>query len=88
MDCPRYWKLYIQLGENYLQGTGTVEYRLNSGTWTTIIPDNTTMAAVLAGVTAGDTLEVRHTVASGTDEQYLAVLAPVSTADAYMILAY
>jgi hypothetical protein len=73
---------------NYLQGTGTVEYRLNSGTWTTIIPDNTTMAAVLAGVTAGDTLEVRHTVASGTDEQYLAVLAPVSTADAYMILAY
>jgi len=66
--------------------TGIVEARLNGGAWSTIIAA-TLITGNLAGVTAGDTIEVRHTQSgTGSTETWLKIDAPSTTADAYGVL--
>lgn len=66
--------------------TGIVEARINAGAFTTIIAAGNTTGS-LAGVTAGDTINVRHTQGGGAVPQtFLQVDAPSSTVDAYAIL--
>lgn len=65
--------------------TGDVEARINGGAWSTVISSGNT-TGTLAGVTAADTIEVRHTELSVSGETFLQVDAPTSTAGAWGIL--
>lgn len=65
--------------------TGAVEARINGGSWTSVIAASST-TGTLGGVTAGDTIEVRHTEASVSGETFLQVDAPTSTAGAFGVL--
>lgn len=66
--------------------TGIVEYRLNGGSWTTVIAAGLRLGRILA-LTATDDLEFRHSQAGpGTAETILQVRPPVSTAGAYAVL--
>ena len=65
--------------------TGIVEARINVGGFVTVIAAGLT-TGTLAGVTATDTIEVRHTEPSISGETFLEIDAPASTIDAYAIL--
>lgn len=67
-----------------LPAAGVVEFRINGGTWTTGIAASATTGSV-PGVTAADTIEVRHT-SGGAVETFLQLTPPTSTAGAYAIL--
>lgn len=68
--------------------SGNVEYRLNGGAWTTLITAGATTGTIV-GVTASDTIEVRHLSNTGTStETFLELLAPSGTVNAYAILIY
>lgn len=64
--------------------TGGVQARINGGAWTTVIATGMT-TGTLAGVTAGDDIEVRHQQ-SFNIETFLQIDAPTSTTGAYAIL--
>lgn len=66
--------------------TGAVQAQINAGGFVTIIAAGLTTGS-LAGVTAGDNVQVRHTQSGGAVAQtFLQVDAPSSTVDAYAIL--
>ena len=63
--------------------SGNVEYRLNGGSWTTIITAGT-KSGVISGVTSGDTIELRHL---STDTGALKLLNILSAgADGFAVL--
>lgn len=64
-----------------------VEYRLNGGFWTQLIPSGNTSGSI-AGVVATDTIEIRHldTGLSGTDYHFLSMDAPGVGQDGYAVL--
>lgn len=64
---------------------GVVEAQINGGGFATVIAATAT-TGTLAGVTAGDTIEVRHTESVATVETFLEVVPPTSTVGAYGIL--
>ena len=65
--------------------TGAVEARINGGSWTSVISATNT-TGTLAGVVSSDTIEVRHTDASPTNDTFLQIDAPTSTAGAFAVL--
>lgn len=67
--------------------TGFIQARINGGSWSNVILVNQT-TGTLAGVTAGDTIEVRTNTSltlSGVTETILRVDSPSSAEDAYAI---
>lgn len=66
--------------------TNDIEYRLNGGSWTTLIAQGGTTGDIL-GVSVSDTIEVRHVngEAAGLEKQ-LDMNAPGAGTDAYAIL--
>lgn len=64
--------------------TGDVEARINGGAWAAVISSGTT--GTLAGVTASDTIEVRHTEPSVGSPTILTIAPPTSTAGAFGVL--
>lgn len=74
------------IAQNVLAGGDLVEGRINGGSWTTIISAGLT-SGTLAGVTATDTIEVRHTHnGANTNQTILKATAPVAGLGAYGIL--
>lgn len=65
--------------------SGVVEYRLNGGAWTSLITAGNTSGSI-AGVSASDTIEVRHSSAVAGSKKQLSMDAPSSGQDAYAIL--
>lgn len=65
---------------------GDIEGRINGGSWGTIISSGNT-SGNLAGVTAGDTIEIRSNglTLSGVDETIFRMDSPSSAEDAYAI---
>jgi hypothetical protein len=66
---------------------GDVEARINGGGWAQIIPSGNTTGN-LVGVTAADTVEVRHLDSSSSDERLLTVTAPSGTEDGFGVLVF
>jgi len=64
---------------------GVVEAQINGGGYSTIIATSGT-TGTLAGVTAGDTVDVRHTESVAVYETFLEVISPTSSVNAYGIL--
>lgn len=66
--------------------TGAVEAKINAGAFAAVITAGNTTGS-LPGVTAGDTITVRHTqTGSGSTQTFLSIDAPSSSADAYGVL--
>lgn len=61
---------------------GNVEYRLNGGAWTTCITTGNTTGNI-PGVTATDTIELRHTTLTTPDPNFVELQNPSATAVAY-----
>lgn len=75
----------FNIGSNVLS-SGTLEARINGGSFVTVIATSAT-TGTLAGVTATDTIEWRHTQSTGFNETFLEIVAPVTPASsAYGIL--
>lgn len=68
-----------------LDSGASVEARINGGSWTPVITGGGT-GGNLAGVTAGDTIEVRHDDSTSGGQTLLTVDSPTSAEDAYAIL--
>lgn len=64
-----------------------LQVKVNGGTLTTVIAAGNT-SGNLAGVTAGDVIEVRHTDSSTSGELLLTIDAPSSDDDAYAVLIF
>ena len=65
---------------------GNVEYRLNGGTWTSVITTGNTTGNI-AGVSISDTIELRHTTATTPDPQFVELQDPGATPVAYGIFS-
>jgi len=75
----------FNIGSNVLS-SGILEARINGGAFATVIATSAT-TGTLAGVTAADTIEWRHTQATGFTETFLEIVAPSTPASsAYGIL--
>jgi len=89
--CPNAWTSVPDTGTYaFTIGTslsGDVEARINGGGWAQVIASGNTNGN-LAGVTAGDTIEVRHLDSSSSDEVLLTVDSPTSSVDAFGILVF
>jgi hypothetical protein len=71
---------------NHNMSGGIVEAKINGGSFTTIVADGTA-TGTLAGVTAGDSIYVRHTQPGGGGlEDMLTITPPTSTVGAFGIL--
>lgn len=69
-----------------LLSSGAVQARINGGSWTTVISTGNT-TGTLAGVSAGDTIEVQHTqTGSGSAETLLKVTPPSTSTIGYAVL--
>lgn len=66
--------------------SGNVEYRLNGGSWTTVVAAGNTTGNFAA--TSGDTIEVRHTQTGSTDSQTFLELVVGGSSVAYAVLTY
>lgn len=66
--------------------TGTVDVRINGGSWSTVISATNTTGTF--GATAGDTIEVRHTQSGSTDSETLVELTFGGTSIAYGVFTY
>lgn len=65
---------------------GDVEYRINGGTWTTLIAASNTTGGIGSGlITNGDTIEVRHT-SSDVGAQKLLTMSLGATLTAFAVL--
>jgi len=69
-----------------IDSSAKVQARINSGSWVDVITAGGT-SGNLAGVTAGDTIEVQHDDSTTGGETFLLVDSPSSAEDAYAILA-
>lgn len=89
--CPNIWTSVPDTGTYaFTIGTslsGDVEARINSGSWVQVIASGNTNGN-LAGVTAGDTIEVKHLDSSSSDEVLLTVNSPTSSVDGFGILIF
>lgn len=65
--------------------TGDVEYRLNGGTWTTLISAASTSGSIV-GVSVSDTIEVRHLSTDTSALKQLDMTAPGAGQDAFAVL--
>jgi hypothetical protein len=66
---------------------GDVEARINGGSWQQVVVSGNTTGN-LTGVTAADTIEVRHLDTTSSDEVLLTVAAPSGTEDGFGILIF
>lgn len=66
--------------------SGTVQYRLNGGSWTNVVTAGNTTGTFSA--TATDIIEVRHTQAGSTDSETFLELVFGGTSIAYAVLTY
>lgn len=66
-------------------GSAKVEYRLNGGTWTTLIAAGLSTGAI-AGVSVSDTIEIRHDDATGGFRRFIAMSAAGAGQDGYAVL--
>jgi len=66
-------------------GSAIVEYRLNGGSFTTLISAGGTSGNI-AGVVATDTIEIRHDDATADFTRFLTMTAPVTGQDGYAVL--
>ncbi len=64
---------------------GDVEFRLNAGSWTTLIAAGGTSGSV-AGVVATDTIEIRHLSTDSATEKLLSMNAPASAQDGFAVV--
>ena len=64
---------------------GLVQYRLNAGAWTTLIPNGSTTGSIV-GVVATDTIEVRHTSSDAGLLKHLTMTAPGAGQDGFAVL--
>ena len=65
--------------------SGNVEFRLNGGSWTTLIAAGGTSGSI-AGVSVSDVIEVRHLSSVASSKKQLSMDAPSVGQDAYAIL--
>ena len=65
--------------------TGNVQYRLNGGSWTTSFAAGLTTGTI-PGVTATDTIELRHDANDGAQQNFVELQNPSATAVAYGLL--
>jgi len=70
-----------------LDSGALVEARINGGSWGTVISGGAS-SGNLAGVTAGDTVEVRHDDSASSGQTILRVNSPTSAEDGYAILIF
>jgi hypothetical protein len=66
---------------------GDVEARINSGSWQQVVVSGNTTGN-LTGVTAADTIEVRHLDSTSSDEVLLTIAAPSGTENGFGILVF
>jgi hypothetical protein len=89
--CPNAWTNAPDTGTYaFTIGTsivGDVEARINGGSWGQVIASGNTTGN-LTGVTAGDTIEVRHLDSTSSDEVLLTVNSPTSSVDGFGILVF
>jgi len=89
--CPNAWTNVPDTGSyGFTIGTnlsGDVEGRINGGSWVQVIASGNTVGS-LTGVTAADTIEVRHLDSSSSDEILLTVNSPTSSVDGFGILIF
>lgn len=69
----------------FSHATGIVEAQINGGGYSTVIAA-TNVTGTLAGVTAGDRIETRHTESSVGGNNYLEIVAPSDSQGAYGVL--
>lgn len=74
----------VNIGAAY--ASSNVQYRLNAGAWTTVIGAGGTTGNI-AGVTASDVIELRHTVNQTPDPQYIELVNPAAVIVAYGTLS-
>lgn len=70
----------VRIGAAY--STSNVQYRLNGGSWTTVISAGST-SGTIAGVAVSDTIEVRHTANETPDPQFVEIENPSTATVAY-----
>lgn len=76
----------FDIGADVITGSNDVEARINGGGWASVIAAGLT-SGTLAGVTAGDTIEVRHTESGADTNQTLLTVTPPTDPDgAYAVL--
>lgn len=74
----------VRIGAAY--ATSNVQYRLNGGSWTTVIASGGTSGTIL-GVVPTDTIEVRHTVNETPSPQFISIDNPSAVRVAYGTLS-
>lgn len=70
----------VNIGAAY--STSNVQYRINGGSWVTVIAAGGTTGNI-AGVVATDTIELQHTVSETPDPQYVELVDPLAAVVAY-----
>lgn len=88
--CPNSWTAPDTGTYGFTIGTsisGDVEARINGGSWQQVIVSGNTTGN-LTGVTASDTIEVRHLDSTSSDEVLLTIAAPSGTEDGFGILIF
>jgi hypothetical protein len=70
----------VNIGAAY--STSNVQARVNAGAWNTVITAGGTTGNI-AGITAGDTIELRHTVNEAPDPQYVELVNPSAVVVGY-----
>lgn len=70
----------VRIGAAY--STSNVQYRLNGGTWTTVITAGGTSGTIV-GVAISDTIELRHTVNETPNPQFVEIENPSAVRVAY-----
>jgi hypothetical protein len=74
------------IGSDVIPATYDVEARINGGAWASVIASGST-SGNLAGVTALDSVDIRHTgVGAGTAQTILTVTPPTASTIGYAIL--
>jgi hypothetical protein len=84
LNVPDTGTYTFTIGSDVL-ATGIVEARINGGGWGTVISTGNT-TGTLTSVTAGDTIEARHTEPSISGNVFMQIDPPTSTEGAYAIL--
>jgi hypothetical protein len=68
--------------------SGIVEYRINGGTWTATGITTSSASGTIPGVTATDTIEVRHTGTTGSQKNLFKIIAPTTSPNAIGVLIF
>ena len=85
-DAPDSGTYAFAIGSDAIPATYDVEARINGGAWASVIASGST-SGNLAGVTALDSVDIRHTgVGAGTAQTILTVTPPTASTIGYAIL--